>query len=290
MAMAVTIVGGAWHPTAAHASGPTSLPCGAQPSPVTLSVDKAGEAELLAATNRERAAAGVAPLSERGDITLIAEAHARVMALAGAIFHNDGFFSSANKALLDTRYQGENVSCAMDVAQSHAGLMNSTYHRENILNPRFTHAGYAVVAAPDGHRYVVQNFLQGSGAAAVAPAAPAPAPAPATAPAPAPKPAPAPAPKPAPAPAPMPAPAPAVTAPPTTTPPPPPEPSTAAAPTATTAAPTSTSTVDALPITDPPAAPTKPAVPHLEAGATAAVAVAVGAALRARALRRSARR
>ena len=55
-----------WQAMVAHANGPSSLPCAAIPAnPLALSVDKAGEAELLAATNRERAAAGVPPLASR---------------------------------------------------------------------------------------------------------------------------------------------------------------------------------------------------------------------------------
>jgi hypothetical protein len=271
-----TITGIGWGAIpGARANGPTSLPCGVKA--LTLLTKSDGAAELLALTNQERAAAGMAPLAGRGDVAVIAEAHARVMALAGEIFHNDGYFTSATKALLGTRYQGENVGCASTVAESHAGFMRSEGHRANILNPRFTHAGYAVVVAGDGRHYTVQAFLEGSGApAAAAPPAPAPPPPPPPAPAPAPAPATVTPPPPAAAPPPsQPAPAPATPAVPTA-----PAPPATTAPVTAPAAAAPAGEVAAAPLVSPQPAPlTRTAADHTLAFATAGMLLLVTGAL-----------
>jgi hypothetical protein len=245
----------------ARAEGPASLECGVAPNPLALVVDRAGAAELLAAVNHERAAAGIGQLARREDVALIAETHARVMALTGTIFHNDGFFTSATKALLGTRYQGENVGCAPDVAWSHAAFMNSPHHRDNVLNARFNQAGFAVIVSPDGRRYVVENFLQAAGSRVPAPAAPPPAPTTIT-------------PRPAPVPSPPPPPPVSTTAPATTTaPPPPPSTTSTVAPTtSTTFAPARVQAVHRID-----AAPQRPAAPA--AGPVAVPVLAAGLAL-----------
>jgi len=46
------------------------------------------------------------------------------------------------------------------VESAHARLMNSRGHRANLLNPRFSVAGFAVVQAPDGRYFITENFLQ----------------------------------------------------------------------------------------------------------------------------------
>jgi len=38
--------------------------------------------------------------------------------------------------------------------------MNSPGHRANLLNPRFSVAGFAVVQAPDGRYFITEDFFQ----------------------------------------------------------------------------------------------------------------------------------
>jgi uncharacterized protein YkwD len=178
------------------------------PAPVN-SVDAARR--LLDLTNAERQRAGLGALTPRDDLTAIAVAHSERMAQTGDIFHSTSFMSAAVKSLLNAGVRGENVAYNSDIDTAHARLMASAGHRANILDSRFSVAGFGVVRHGDGRWFITENFIQPLGAArtAVAPKpAPAPAPKPARA-APAPKPVAAPAPAPAPVPPTTAAPAPA---------------------------------------------------------------------------------
>ncbi|HVE46821.1 MAG TPA: CAP domain-containing protein [Acidimicrobiales bacterium] len=133
---------------------------------------------LLDLANGERAKAGLGRLSSRDDVVAIALAHSQRMAAAGNIFHNDSYFTDAVQRMLSSKARGENVAQNSGVDDTHTRLMNSPGHRANILDPRFSVAGFAVVQAPDGRYYTTQAFLQPAGAvapvAAPKPAAPAP--------------------------------------------------------------------------------------------------------------------
>lgn len=152
----------------------TVLPPPPPPSPAApRSVPEAAR-RLLELVNGERAKAGLPRLTSREDVVRIALAHSQRMAASGTIFHNDSYFTDAVQRLLNSKARGENVAQNSSVDDTHARLMNSPGHRANILDPRFTVAGFAVIQASDGRYYTTQAFLQPAGA--VAPVAPAPAP------------------------------------------------------------------------------------------------------------------
>ena len=176
--------------------------------------DPVGAAELLALANVERAAAGLPLLVPRDDVTAIAFEHSRRMAEADDLWHNDAYFTSSSKARLGARSLGENVAENRSMADAHRRLLLSDGHRANLLDPKFTVVGFAVVRAASGLGYVTQAFVEplpGTAPPPIAPLAAADEAAPAPVPSP---PAPAPTPPPAPAPAPAPRPAVATAAPP----------------------------------------------------------------------------
>lgn len=173
------------------------------PAPAVSSADTARR--LLELVNAERAKSGLGALAWRDDVAAIALAHSQRMAQAGDIFHSDSFFGAAVKKLLNAVARGENVAYNGSVESAHSRLMASSGHRANILDARFSVAGFGVVRHADGRYFITQNFIQPDGAPASA--APRPVAPPAAKPAAA-KPAAA---KPAPTPAPAPAPAPATT-------------------------------------------------------------------------------
>lgn len=123
---------------------------------------------LLDLANVERAKAGMGSLTSRGDVAAIALTHSTTMVAAGNIFHNDIFFSGATRLLLNSEARGENVAANSSVDDTHARLMNSPGHRANILDPRFSVAGFAVVRGTDGRYYTTENFLQPRGGPPVA--------------------------------------------------------------------------------------------------------------------------
>lgn len=169
-----------------------ALPAGAADCGCTAAPESASR--LLELANQARAAAGVAPLAMRGDVTAIAQGHSDAMASEGDIRHNDAYFTASTRQSLNAKSLGENVAMNPDIDDAHNRLMNSPGHRANILDPKYTVVGIAVSRTGDGQHYITQNFVEPKPAAAPAPApAPAPAkPAVAAPAAPAPKPAPAP--------------------------------------------------------------------------------------------------
>lgn len=164
------------------ASAPVTLPPVTVPAAVAPSSPVAvAEAarRLLELANDDRRRAGLGPLRPREDLQAIALEHSRTMARAGDIFHSESFFSAAVKRLLDASLRGENVAYNTNVDDTHTRLMASPGHRANLMNPRFTTAGFAVVLSPDGRYFTTQNFIQPAGAppaASVPKAAPKPAP------------------------------------------------------------------------------------------------------------------
>ena len=56
--------------------------------------------------------------------------------------------------------EGENVGLAPSAAEAHRGVMRSQHHRENLLNPDYNVAGFAVVC--NGSTiYVTEDFGHG---------------------------------------------------------------------------------------------------------------------------------
>ena len=159
-------------------------PAQAEEEPVLLD-DPVAAGQLLLLANAERSAAGLPMLEGRYDVTEVAFGHSRRMAAAGDLFHNDEYFTPAVRQRLGARTLGENVAQNRSADDAHRRLMLSPAHRDNLLNPRFTVVGMAVVRTADGTGYITQDFVEPAAARSLAPA-PTPAPAePAPAPAPA---------------------------------------------------------------------------------------------------------
>lgn len=113
---------------------------------------------LLDRVNAERRAAGLGPLSPHPGIAAIAAEHALEMAARGELFHNDAYFSTDVRRRLGAGALGENVARNTDLEDAHRRLMASPGHRANITDARFSLAGFAVVATPDGVLYVTEDF------------------------------------------------------------------------------------------------------------------------------------
>jgi len=151
---------------------PTPVASSSPPRPTTtVSVPDAARL-LLDLANRDRALAGLDRLSTRDDIVTIALEHSYKMASTGYIFHNDNFFTTLIRNLLNSLVRGENVAQNMSVEDAHRRLMNSPGHRANLLDPRFTTVGFAVVQSPSGQYWVTQNFIQPAGSASTPATAP----------------------------------------------------------------------------------------------------------------------
>ena len=133
----------------------------------------ASEGDFLARINQLRAENGVAPLAHDGQMADVGRRWSGEMARTNELHHNPNLKSEVH----NWRIVGENVGVGSDVPTLQRAFENSPRHRENMLNPKYTHAGIGVVEAADGRVWVTEVFKQTSAAApkaAAAPVAPAP--------------------------------------------------------------------------------------------------------------------
>jgi uncharacterized protein YkwD len=120
------------------------------------------EKKLFDFVNSERLRERVAPLLWDDAVYQVALAHSKDMAATGNMAHKgtDGSepHERVQKAGIYSSRTGENIARDNNVTSAHTMLMQSLYHRENILEPDYTHAAVAVV-----HReqflYVTEVFI-----------------------------------------------------------------------------------------------------------------------------------
>lgn len=117
--------------------------------------DSASEGAFRSLINRERAAQGLSPLSEAGDLLAVARRHSGRMVSRDAVFHNPNLSSEVGGWQL----LGESVGTGATVQQIHDALMESKVHREVILQPRFTEVGVGVLRVGEA-LWVTQVFRQ----------------------------------------------------------------------------------------------------------------------------------
>lgn len=112
-------------------------------------------ADVAAAANAERQAAGLQPLAYSS--CTVPAAWALHLATVTTLTHNT--LTSVLAVCGGTTKVGENIAVAYTtVADVTAGWMNSPGHQANILNPVFTTISVGVAQAADGTYYWVENF------------------------------------------------------------------------------------------------------------------------------------
>ena len=120
------------------------------------------EAEMLELVNRERAAAGLKPLSPDPELREVARRHSADMFARGYFAHNtpEGRdpFARIREAGVPFRTAGENLALAPTLPIAHNGLMNSPGHRANILRPEFGRVGIGIMDGGMRGLMVTQNF------------------------------------------------------------------------------------------------------------------------------------
>ena len=133
------------------------------------------EACLASRINSFRQSSGLSPLSTMPGLISIGRRHSAEMAAAGRWYHSSDLGSKVRP--LGAVKWGENVGWATDCSYMHNFFVNSTVHRNNMLNPVFTHQGVGVVPASDGKIWVTEIFIRsGSTPAQAQPAHSSPAP------------------------------------------------------------------------------------------------------------------
>lgn len=116
-------------------------------------------ARTLELVNRERASAGLTPLTPDDEAARIAADWSPRMAADGALSHNREYLSEPSLRRLDALRIGENVAFAESLEEIHALFMNSAPHRQNILQADFRQIGIAAVRTASGSIYLTQEFL-----------------------------------------------------------------------------------------------------------------------------------
>ncbi|HLF70506.1 MAG TPA: CAP domain-containing protein, partial [Actinomycetota bacterium] len=99
------------------------------------------ESQLLDLVNGERTGAGLSALSVNSWAASIAHAWSEKMRADADISHDDSYFAQARSNMPGARLLGENVAMGGSVQRIHDLFMQSPSHRENVMEPRFTHVG-----------------------------------------------------------------------------------------------------------------------------------------------------
>ena len=112
---------------------------------------------ILSATNKYRSGGGVASLSANSCAEKWAKSHAKRMASEDSLYHQD-----LGPIMSDCGARGAGENVAYGQSSNGAAVQawwNSSGHKKNILDSRFTHMGAAVARSDSGVPYYVQVFL-----------------------------------------------------------------------------------------------------------------------------------
>lgn len=125
------------------------------------------EAKLFSRVNELRAERHLKKLRASPELAKVARAHAEDMLRNDYLSHRDRLGRNPLERVRAAGIEGfkllaENIASS-DVAEARVAAiveewLQSTLHRENLLNPAFNTSGLAVVESPDGHTLAVQLF------------------------------------------------------------------------------------------------------------------------------------
>ena len=121
------------------------------------------EKELFGYINSERSREKLTPLVWNDRLYKVTLAHTNDMVKMGHISHDGSDGSSPQKRIKDggifSSEMAENVAKDLNVVAVHTSLMESLYHRKNILNPEYTDVAVAIVSA-GRYLYVTEDFIR----------------------------------------------------------------------------------------------------------------------------------
>ena len=106
-------------------------------------------------TNALRGSVGVAHVAPMDELTTRARTWARTLAARSQLAHSD-----LNQLGVRWTAAAENVGVSSSAEDVYRLLINSPGHRQNMVNPKFTHTGVGTARGKDGRIYVVQLFIR----------------------------------------------------------------------------------------------------------------------------------
>ena len=120
------------------------------------------EKELFGYINSERIREHLNVLTWDDALYRVALEHSKDMASTGQTEHkgtdNSEPYERVERAGIYSSRTGENIARDINVVSAHTMLMQSLYHRENILEPDYTHAAVAIVKKKE-FLYVTELFI-----------------------------------------------------------------------------------------------------------------------------------
>lgn len=120
------------------------------------------ERELVELINAARQEAGVQPLTIDLQLSEIARAHSLDMVQNRFFSHISPTTGDLGNRLraneVPYRRAGENIAVDYSVGEAHQAFMTSPHHRENLLDPTFTHVGVGIVEM-GGRLMVTEAFM-----------------------------------------------------------------------------------------------------------------------------------
>ena len=106
-------------------------------------------------TNALRGSAGIAHVAPLDALTTRARTWASTLAARSQLHHSD-----LNQLGVRWTAAAENVGTSYSVEDVYRLLLRSPSHRQNMVNPTFTHTGVGTARGKDGRVYVVQLFIK----------------------------------------------------------------------------------------------------------------------------------
>ncbi|MCD1258106.1 peptidoglycan-binding protein [Paenibacillus athensensis] len=147
-------------PTPAPTRTPAPTPA---PSAAPGTAPSAEEMAMIDLVNKERAAAGLAPLAVDSALTRTARLKSQDMVDNNYFSHDSPAYGSPFDMMknfgISYRTAGENIACNQSVQAAHEALMNSPGHRANILNKDYTHIGIGIVNGGPCGKMFTQQFV-----------------------------------------------------------------------------------------------------------------------------------
>ena len=129
----------------------------------TLSGYSADEKELLSLINAQRKAYGLPELSFDSELQRVAKAKAQDLVANNYFSHTSPTYGSPFDMMksfgITYKTAGENIAGNSSLSGAVDAWMNSTGHRENILNNAYNYTGIGIVDSPKYGKIMVQMFI-----------------------------------------------------------------------------------------------------------------------------------
>lgn len=155
--------------TTANNSGSTTTstkPSTTTPSTATTTNSYSSfQKQVVALVNKERAAAGLSPLTEKTELDKVATLKSEDMVKLNYFSHTSPTYGSPFEMLkqfgISYTFAGENIAYGQSTPEEvMTGWMNSPGHRANILNANYTQIGVGIAKKANGQLVWTQTFTR----------------------------------------------------------------------------------------------------------------------------------